>query len=188
MASSSSKPCVRRCLTQVRLSAGMAGSMQLLEEIRLLEARVAQVARELAVTARLSPACTLLASVPGIGLLIAIAMVAATSGNVSHFKAPLAVELIDSWPAGVLPLRCATPIALAATRHGSAACSVWRRGDADSLSARDACDPTADAGHTIAGASLCQTQSIRSLPLCGSPHTRGSATALDALHGSAAPL
>lgn len=58
----------------------------LLEEIRLLEARVAQVERELAAAARLSPACTLLLSVPGIGLLTATAMVAATSGDVSHFK------------------------------------------------------------------------------------------------------
>lgn len=58
----------------------------LLEEIRLLEARVAQVERELATAARLSPACTLLLSVPGIGLLTATAMVAATSGDVSHFK------------------------------------------------------------------------------------------------------
>ena len=58
----------------------------LLEEIRLLEARVAQVERELAAAARISPACTLLLSVPGIGLLTATAMVAATSGDVSHFK------------------------------------------------------------------------------------------------------
>jgi transposase len=36
--------------------------------------------------ARLSPACKTLLSVPGIGLLTATAMVAATSGDVSHFK------------------------------------------------------------------------------------------------------
>lgn len=58
----------------------------LLEEIRLLEARIAQLERELAQAARLSPACTTLLSVPGIGLLTATAMVAATSGDVSHFK------------------------------------------------------------------------------------------------------
>ncbi len=58
----------------------------LVEEIRLLEARIAQVERELAQAARLSPACTTLLSVPGIGLLTATAMVAATSGDVSHFK------------------------------------------------------------------------------------------------------
>lgn len=58
----------------------------LLEEIRLLEARIAQVERELAGAARRSPACTLLMSIPGIGLLSATAMVAATSGDVTHFK------------------------------------------------------------------------------------------------------
>jgi transposase len=58
----------------------------LIEEIRLLEARVAQLERELATLAKLSPACTTLLSIPGIGLLTATALVAATSGDVSHFK------------------------------------------------------------------------------------------------------
>jgi transposase len=58
----------------------------LIEEIRLLEARIAQLERELASLARLSPACTTLLSIPGIGLLTATALVAATSGDVSHFK------------------------------------------------------------------------------------------------------
>ncbi|MFO1194273.1 MAG: IS110 family transposase [Rhodoferax sp.] len=58
----------------------------LMEEIRLLEARIAQLERELTHMARLSPACKTLLSVPGIGLLTATAMVAATSGDVSHFK------------------------------------------------------------------------------------------------------
>jgi transposase len=58
----------------------------LIEEIRLLEARIAQLERELTALARLSPACTTLLSIPGIGLLTATAMVAATSGDVSHFK------------------------------------------------------------------------------------------------------
>ena len=58
----------------------------LIEEIRLLEARIAQLERELAALARLSPACTTLLSIPGIGLLTATALVAATSGDVSHFK------------------------------------------------------------------------------------------------------
>lgn len=64
----------------IRHTAGM-----LLEEIRLLEARIAQVERELSSVARQSPACTLLLSVPGIGLLTATALVAATSGDVTHF-------------------------------------------------------------------------------------------------------
>ena len=58
----------------------------LVEEIRLLEARVAQLERELTSLARQSAACTTLLSIPGIGLLTATAMVAATSGNVQHFR------------------------------------------------------------------------------------------------------
>ena len=58
----------------------------LIEEIHLLEARIAQLERELAALAKLSPACTTLLSIPGIGLLTATGLVAATSGYVSHFK------------------------------------------------------------------------------------------------------
>ncbi|MBK8745881.1 MULTISPECIES: IS110 family transposase [Propionivibrio] len=62
-------------------------SMKLLiEEIRLLELRIAQLEKELTALAKQSPACTTLLSIPGVGLLTATAMVAATSGNVSHFK------------------------------------------------------------------------------------------------------
>ena len=62
-------------------------SMQLLvEEIRLLEARVAQLEHDLTALAKQSPACTTLLSIPGVGLLTATAMVAATGGSVSHFK------------------------------------------------------------------------------------------------------
>jgi transposase len=62
-------------------------SMQLLiEEIRLLEARIAQLERELSELAKHNAACTLLMSIPGIGLLTATAMVAATSGKVEHFQ------------------------------------------------------------------------------------------------------
>jgi transposase len=48
-----------------------------LEEIRLMEARIEQLERELAQLARQSPACEALSSVPGIGLLTSTAMVAA---------------------------------------------------------------------------------------------------------------
>jgi len=63
------------------------GSMKLLaEEIRLLEQRVAQLEQQLAVLAKQSPACKELLTVPGIGLLTATAMVAATGGEVSHYR------------------------------------------------------------------------------------------------------
>lgn len=63
------------------------GTMKLLiEEIRMLEARMAQLERELTELAKHSPACTTLLSIPGIGLLTATAMVAATSGQVQHFR------------------------------------------------------------------------------------------------------
>jgi len=63
------------------------GTMKLLvEEIRLLEARTAQLERELTLLARHSPACTTLLTIPGVGLLTATAMVAATSGSVQHFR------------------------------------------------------------------------------------------------------
>lgn len=58
----------------------------LIEEIRLLEVRIAQLERELTTLARQSPACTTLLSIPGVGLLTATAMVAATSGKVTHFR------------------------------------------------------------------------------------------------------
>jgi transposase len=58
----------------------------LVEEVRLLEARIAALERELAALVRHSPACTALLSVPGINLLTSTAMVAATSGDVTHFK------------------------------------------------------------------------------------------------------
>lgn len=62
-------------------------SMRLLvEEIRLFESRVAGIERELSALARQSAACVQLMSIPGVGLLTATAMVAATSGKVSHFK------------------------------------------------------------------------------------------------------
>ena len=58
----------------------------LVEEIRLLELRIGQMERELSELAKHSPACTTQLSIPGIGLLTATAMVAATGGSVSHFK------------------------------------------------------------------------------------------------------
>lgn len=62
-------------------------TMQLLvEEIRLLETRIAQLEKELTELAKQSAACTTLLSIPGVGLLTATALVAATSGQVNHFK------------------------------------------------------------------------------------------------------
>lgn len=57
----------------------------LLAEVRELEQRIEQIERELAVVAKHSAPCQNLMSVPGVGLLTATAMVAATSGSVSHF-------------------------------------------------------------------------------------------------------
>lgn len=58
----------------------------LIEETRLLEARIAQLETQLSNAARESSPCTTLLSVPGIGLLTATAMVAATGGSVGHFQ------------------------------------------------------------------------------------------------------
>jgi transposase len=60
------------------LPAMLRGSMRLmLEEIRLLEARIAQLEQALCDLAQRSPACQVLLTVPGIGLLTSTAMVAA---------------------------------------------------------------------------------------------------------------
>jgi transposase len=58
----------------------------LLEEIRLLETRIGELEAQLSAAARQSAACETLLSVPGVGLLTATAMVAATGGSISHFK------------------------------------------------------------------------------------------------------
>ena len=58
----------------------------LLEEIRLLEARIAALEQQLTAAAQDSAACTTLRTIPGIGLLTATALVAATGGDVGHFK------------------------------------------------------------------------------------------------------
>ena len=63
---------------QCALPAILRGSMRLmLEEVRLLEARIQQLEQELAAIAHENPACQVLLSVPGIGLLTSTAMVAA---------------------------------------------------------------------------------------------------------------
>src|SRR5262249_20188099 len=58
----------------------------LVEEVRLLEARISQLERKLSDAAKLSPACSSLLTVPGVGLLTATALVASTGGSVAHFK------------------------------------------------------------------------------------------------------
>ena len=64
----------------------LRGAMnQLLDEIRVLETRIAQLERELAAAASESPACKLLMTVPGVGLLTSTGIAAATSGSVEHF-------------------------------------------------------------------------------------------------------
>ncbi len=56
-----------------------------LQEVRELEARIAQLERELAAMVRNIPACQLLMTIPGIGLLTATALVAAVGTDVRHF-------------------------------------------------------------------------------------------------------
>jgi transposase len=56
-----------------------------LEEVRGLEARIGQLERELAEMVRSIPACQLLMTIPGVGLLTATALVAAVGTDVSHF-------------------------------------------------------------------------------------------------------
>jgi transposase len=50
------------------------------------EVRISELERQLAELARQSAACTTLLSIPGVGLLTSTALVAATSGEVGHFK------------------------------------------------------------------------------------------------------
>src|SRR5581483_7136520 len=54
-----------------------------LEEIRLMEARLGELERQIAQLAKRSPACQVLQSVPGIGLLTSTAMVAAVADPAS---------------------------------------------------------------------------------------------------------
>jgi len=57
----------------------------LLDEIRVLETRIAQTERSIAEAAANSSACKLLMTIPGIGLLSSTAISAATCGSVAHF-------------------------------------------------------------------------------------------------------
>jgi transposase len=62
------------------------GTMKLLlEEIRLLEARIGQLERELAALASQTETCQRLLTIPGVGLLTATAMVAAV-GDIGGFR------------------------------------------------------------------------------------------------------
>jgi transposase len=69
------------------LPALLRGTMSLMvEEVRQLEARIAQLEREFTELARHSPACKTLLSIPGVGLITATAMIAATAGDVTAFR------------------------------------------------------------------------------------------------------
>jgi transposase len=73
--------------TDSALPALLRATMKLLvEEVRQLEARIAQLEREFAELARHSPACKTLLSIPGVGLITATAMIAATAGDVTTFR------------------------------------------------------------------------------------------------------
>jgi transposase len=58
----------------------------LIDEIRLIEVRISELEKQLGELARHSSSCETLLSIPGVGLLTATAMIAATSGEVTHFK------------------------------------------------------------------------------------------------------
>lgn len=58
----------------------------LLVEIAQLEERIAQIERELREVVRQSPACQLLLSIPGVGLLTATALVAAVGTDLTQFR------------------------------------------------------------------------------------------------------
>lgn len=97
----------------------LRGAMRLMiDEVRQLEARIGQLERELAELARHSPACVTLLSIPGIGLITATAMVAATGGDVSSFKS---ARHFGSW-VGLTPRESSS----ANTRHLS---GISKRGD-----------------------------------------------------------
>jgi transposase len=71
---------------QSQLPALLRPTLQLLmDEIRVLETRIAQTEKSLASAAADSNACTLLMTIPGIGLLSSTAIAAATAGSVAHF-------------------------------------------------------------------------------------------------------
>lgn len=57
-----------------------------LQEVRSLEERIAQLERELAAMVRDIPACQLLMTIPGVGLLTATALIAAVGTDVTHFR------------------------------------------------------------------------------------------------------
>jgi len=78
--------CMARYLADERsgLPELLRPSMRLiLEEIRLMEARIGQLEQQLCTLAKESPACQVLQSVPGIGLLTSTAMVAAVADPAS---------------------------------------------------------------------------------------------------------
>ncbi|MBE7942839.1 IS110 family transposase [Ramlibacter aquaticus] len=69
------------------LPAMLRPTMQmLLVEVVQLEARIAQLERDLREVVRQSPACQLLLSIPGVGLLTATALVAAVGTNLTQFR------------------------------------------------------------------------------------------------------
>ena len=72
----------RRALPQILL----ATMRSLIDETRLHEVRIHELEKQLGELARQCAACTTLLSIPGVGLLTSTALVAANSGEVSHFK------------------------------------------------------------------------------------------------------
>jgi len=78
---------IRTLVSDEQLPQSLRHTLQLLlQEVRELEQRIADLEHQLADIARHSAPCRNLLSVPGIGLLTATALVAATGGSSSHFR------------------------------------------------------------------------------------------------------
>jgi len=126
----------------------LRGSMRLLlEEIRLMEARIQQLELDLVELAQQSPACQVLQSVPGIGLLTSTAMVAAVGDPRSFDSGRRYASFLGLTPGSSPPAGTATsgasPSAGTATSGccsptGHARCCAqlpWRAGAAGSSTA-----------------------------------------------------
>ena len=108
----------------------LRGPMRLLlEEIRLMEARIGQLAQQLAQFAEQSAACQALLSVPGIGLITSTAMVAAV-GHPANFGSGR---------------RYASFLGLTPREYSSGSAAIWDASPSAGTATSACCSPTAPA-------------------------------------------